>query len=403
MISPGPQPVITPITRPKRITILGATGTIGQNTIDLLRQHKDRFRVTALTGGRNVQKLAELALELQPKWAVIEDQSEYETLKTLLAGTSIEAAAGADAITDIATEQTDIVISGIVGVAGLAPTLAALRQGTTVGLANKECLVCAGELMIKEAERHNATLLPVDSEHNALFQILDGRSMEGIQNVTLTASGGPFRTWTTEQMARATPEQAIAHPNWRMGAKISVDSATMMNKGLELIEAHYLFGFSSAQLNVVVHPESIVHAMVSYRDGASLAALSLPDMRVPIAAALSWPERLQNSTAALDLAALGTLTFEAPDLQRFPALSLARSVLETGGSIPAILNTANEVVVDAFINQSIRFSDIISVIKEVLNRSNCVPIKSIDHLIEITEETRKQTSSIIQGDHAWKH
>ncbi|MEE8534446.1 MAG: 1-deoxy-D-xylulose-5-phosphate reductoisomerase, partial [Kiloniellales bacterium] len=334
---PGSQP------RPRSVTVLGSTGSVGRNTVELIERGRERFDVVALTAHSSVERLAEQARRLRPELAVIADGNLYAELKAALAGTGIETAAGETALVEAAMRPADWVMAAIVGAAGLAPTLAAVRRGAIVALANKETLVCAGALMMAEVAGNGATLLPVDSEHNAIFQVLDAERPDTVERIILTASGGPFRARSLEDMADVTPEQAVAHPNWDMGAKISVDSATMMNKGLELIEAHYLFTMPEGRIEILVHPQSVVHSMVAYVDGSVLAQMGQPDMRTPIAYTLAWPARMAAPVERLDLAALGTLTFEAPDPERFPALRLAREALCDGGGAPTILNAANEV------------------------------------------------------------
>ncbi len=315
----------------RSVTILGSTGSIGQNTIDLLQRNSDAFTVEALTANRNPQLLAEQARALGARFAAIGEPAHYPALKEALAGTGIEIGCGPQSLIEAAERPAEWVMAGIVGAAGLAPTLAAIRRGVTVAFANKEVLVCAGSLVMEEVTRHGATLLPVDSEHNAIWQCFDRDRAETIDRIILTASGGPFRERTLEEMRRVTPAEAVAHPNWNMGAKISVDSATMMNKGLELIEAHHLFQLPPERVDIVVHAQSIVHGAVVYRDGSVLAQLGSPDMRTPIAYALAWPDRIAAPTKRLDLAAIGKLTFEPPDEGRFPALRVAREALDRGG------------------------------------------------------------------------
>jgi len=351
----------------KRITILGATGSIGASTIAVveeLRSRGDAIEVEAMTAGRNVSGLIEAALRLRPNFVAAADPNGLAQLKAALEPEGIAVGAGHDAVEEAAARPSDWVMSAIVGSAALRPTLAALRRGVTVALANKECLVCAGDLVMDTARRHGATLLPVDSEHNAIFQVLHHR--ERVDRMTLTASGGPFRTWTYEQMAAAGPEQACAHPTWAMGAKISVDSATLMNKGLELIEAAVLFGMPEDRIDVVVHPQSIVHSLVAYCDGSTLAQLSPPDMRVPISFALAWPDRAPIKAKTLDLCSLQRLTFEQPDATRFPALGLARAALRAGGPATAVLNAANEEAVNAFLERRIRFLEIARIVEDTL-------------------------------------
>lgn len=362
----------------KRLSILGATGSVGTSTLDLVARNPDAFRVQALTAGRNWQQLAARARAVRARRAVIADARFHAELKAALAGSGIEAAAGADALVEAATMPAELVVAAIVGAAGLPPALAALEAGISVALANKEALVSAGAIMTAAAARSGARILPVDSEHNAIFQVLRGR--HDVEQIVLTASGGPFRTWTAAEMARATPAQAVAHPTWSMGAKISVDSATLMNKGLELIEALHLFQVQPDQLAVLVHPQSLVHGLVKYVDGSVLAQLGPADMRVPIASALAWPERLRTPVERLDLARIGSLQFEAPDRARFPALALAEAAMRTGGAAPCILNAANEVAVRAFLHGEIGFAMIAEVVADTLARC---PATMLDSLAEV--------------------
>jgi 1-deoxy-D-xylulose-5-phosphate reductoisomerase len=324
----------------------------------------------ALTAGRNVELLAEQARRWRPDLVVIEDESLLEDLKSRLNGTGVKAAAGASAIVDVAGQGADWVMSAIVGAAGLAPTIAAARAGSTIGLANKESLVCAGPALLSIAREAGGRVIPVDSEHSAIFQVFDRDNARVVKRLILTASGGPFRAWTLEEMRSATREQAINHPNWSMGAKISVDSATMMNKGLETIEAAYLFEMPPEKVDVVIHPQSVVHSLVEYADGSTLAQLGPPDMRAPIACAWGWPERVAWDAPGLDLAAVGSLTFEQPDEERFPALAIARNALTTGGGAPAAMNAANEIAVGAFLSGSIGFLDIAPTVEETLSHMN---------------------------------
>lgn len=378
------------------VTILGSTGSIGCNTVELVEAQPDLYRVEALTANCRVDILADQARRLRPNLAVVADESAYGALKDALAGTGIAVAAGAAAVTEAAQLPADWVMASIVGAAGLAPTLAAVRRGAVIGLANKECLVCAGALMTAEVAAHGATLLPVDSEHSAIFQVLDAAQPEAVEKIILTASGGPFRQRTRDEMAAMTPEQAVAHPNWSMGAKISVDSASMMNKGLELIEAHHLFAVPEDRIDIVVHPQSVIHSMVSYVDGSVLAQLGSPDMRTPIAYALGWPKRIYAPSPRLDLAAIGQLTFEAPDPERFPALRLARAALQTGGSAPTVLNAANEVAVQAFLGRRIGFLDIARVVETTLEKVDPVPPSSIDDVLAQDARARHCAVSIIE-------
>ncbi|MCW5746398.1 MAG: 1-deoxy-D-xylulose-5-phosphate reductoisomerase [Alphaproteobacteria bacterium] len=353
---------------PRRVTILGSTGSVGCNTVDLIARAPDRFAVEALTANRNVALLAEQARRLGARLAVVADPGSYGALKAALAGSGIEAAAGEAGLIAAGERPADWVMAAIVGFAGLPPTLAAARRGATIALANKEAMVCAGGVLLDAVRRGGACLLPVDSEHNAIFQCLDQGNRDAVERLILTASGGPFRTWSLEQMAHASPAQALAHPNWDMGAKISIDSATMMNKGLELIEAHHLFDMPGERIDIVVHPQSVIHSMVSYSDGSVVAQLGDQDMRVPIAHALAWPRRMQTTAARLDFAKLSALTFEAPDEVRFPALRLARETLEIGGAAPIILNAANEIAVERYLVSEIRFLDIVRIVENVVQQ-----------------------------------
>ena len=353
---------------PRRIAILGSTGSVGSSTLDLLEKAAVEVEIVALTAGRNVALLAEQARKWRPGVAVIEDERLLPDLRQRLAGTGVESRGGAAAVVEAAQSGAQWVMSAIVGFAGLAPTLAAARSGAIIALANKESLVCAGPRLLRIARRAGGMVIPVDSEHSAIFQVLEPENAGHVSRLILTASGGPFRTWTRDQMSRATPEQAVAHPNWSMGQKISVDSATMMNKGLEMIEAAYLFGMPAEKVDVIVHPQSIIHSLVEYADGSTLAQLGAPDMRTPIACALAWPDRMTWPAPRLDLTRTGDLTFEAPDPERFPALALAKSSLSAGGHAPAILNAANEVAVAAFLDRRVGFLDIAAIVGQTLNQ-----------------------------------
>lgn len=386
----------------RRVTILGSTGSVGRSTIDLVMREPERFPVEALTAQSNVALLAEQAMQVKAKLAVIGDETLLAELRQRLAGSGIETAAGAGAIVEAAARSAEWVMAAIVGAAGLEPTLAAVRRGALVALANKESLVCAGELVMREAALHGATILPVDSEHNAIFQVFDFDAPESIDRVILTASGGPFRTLNLSEMREVTPAQAIAHPVWSMGAKISVDSATLMNKGLEMIEASFLFPVPESRIEVLIHPQSVIHSLVSYVDGSVLAQLGTPDMRTPIAVALAWPGRMATPATRLDLAAIAKLTFEVPDFARFPALNLTRQALQTGGAAPTILNAANEVAVDAFLNGRIGFLDITRIVEQTLARvqygalTDLAAVREADgaarryagHLIDPTDDDR---------------
>ena len=374
----------------RKIAILGATGSIGKSTLDLVERSPDRFEVVALSAATNVEALADIARRTGAKLAVVADRDRLESLEGLLAGTDCRAAAGEEALIEVGASEADLVIAAIVGCAGLTPVMAAVEAGRTVALANKEALVTAGELMTSAAALHDATLLPIDSEHNAIFQCLAGSRGEDISRIIQTASGGPFRTSSAEAIAAATPAQAVAHPNWSMGAKISVDSATLMNKGLELIEAHYLFGLPSERIDILIHPQSVIHSMVEFIDGSVLAQLGSPDMRIPIAYALAWPNRLSTPAQKLDLAKIARLDFEQPDVERFPALRLAREALERGGSAPIVLNAANEVAVASFLAGGIRFTDITALVEEALNAADFVNPRSIGDVLEIDRMTRSR-------------
>lgn len=373
----------------KTITILGSTGSVGRQTVGLLASTPERFRVRALVGGRNVSLLAQQARLLNAEIAVIADAALACELAVALANTNIQVAAGEQAVLDAAAIPIDWTMAAITGAAGLAPTLAAIRQGRTVALANKESLVCAGELMLAAVRDAGATLLPVDSEHNAIFQSLADKNYAAVEKIILTASGGPFRSASLEEMSRATPDMALRHPVWSMGAKISIDSATMMNKGLEIIEAARLFSLDETQIDVLVHPQSVIHGMVCYRDGSVLAQLSSPDMRVPIAHTLAWPERMATPSPRLDLAQLARLDFHAPDLQRFPALVLARDALRAGGGAPTILNAANEVAVAAFRDRRIGFLDIVGTVARVLDALGTQRADTLDTVVALDNSARR--------------
>jgi 1-deoxy-D-xylulose-5-phosphate reductoisomerase len=353
---------------PRKVSVLGSTGSIGVSTLDLFEQAGVDVEIVALTAGRNVELLAEQALKWRPQIAVIADEKALPRLRDLLAGSGVRAAAGSAAVAEAAAAEAQWVMSAIVGFAGLAPTLAAAQAGAIVALANKESLICAGPTLLRTAKLAGGAVIPVDSEHSAIFQVFSPANAQHVARLILTASGGPFRTWTREQMARATREQALAHPNWSMGAKISIDSATMMNKGLEVIEAAYLFAMPPERIEVLIHPQSIVHSLVEYADGSTLAQLGPPDMRSPIACALAWPDRLPWPAKRLDLARSGPLSFDEPDLERFPALRIAKAALAVGGAAPAAMNGADEVAVAAFLEGRIGFLDIAATVEETLAR-----------------------------------
>ncbi len=380
----------------RTITILGATGSIGASTLDLVRRERDKWQVAALTANGNAAELAKLAREFGAQLAVVADEAALPALREALAGSGIEAAGGAGALVEAAARPADMTMAAIVGCAGLAPTMAAIARGQSVALANKEALVSAGDVLMAAVAQSGATLLPTDSEHNAIFQCLAGNDLGHVRSITLTASGGPFREWSAEQLAVATPAQAVKHPNWSMGAKISVDSATMFNKGLELIEAHHLFPVGLDKLKIVVHPQSVVHSMVEYRDGSTLAQLGPSDMRVPIASCLAWPERMDTPCDPLDLAALGQLTFRAPDEVLFPATRLCRQAAEAGGAAPAVLNAANEVAVAAFLSGQIAFTRIAVMVEEVLGRYAPAAPAALGDVIAIDAEARSHAHRLLE-------
>ncbi len=380
----------------RTLTILGATGSIGASTLDLVRRQRHKWRVVALTANGNATELAALAREFGAEIAVVADEGALPALREALAGSGIEAAAGPGALVEAASRPADLTIAAIVGCAGLAPTMAAIEQGALVGLANKEALVSAGDVMTAAVARSGATLLPVDSEHNAIFQCLAGNDPADVLAITLTASGGPFREWSAAQLAAATPAQAVKHPNWSMGAKISVDSATMMNKGLELIEAFHLFPVGLDALRIIIHPQSIIHSMVEYRDGSTLAQLGPSDMRVPIASTLAWPRRMDTPCAPLNLAALGQLTFHAPDELRFPATRIARAAAEAGGAAPAVLNAANEVAVAAFLAGHIGFTRIAADVENVLARGLPPAPASLEDVLAVDAEARIRARELLE-------
>ncbi|MBW6525803.1 1-deoxy-D-xylulose-5-phosphate reductoisomerase [Sphingomonas sp. RHCKR7] len=380
----------------RTVSILGATGSVGTSTLDLIEREPDRFRVVALTANCDVERLAAAARRTSAELAVVADEACLPALRAALAGTPTAAAGGAQAVCDAAAAGADWTMGAIVGCAGLRPTLAAIERGGTVVLANKEPLVSAGDIIVAAAAAHGATLLPADSEHNAVFQCLDPTRPESVRRIILTASGGPFRDWTLEQMAAVTPAQAVAHPNWSMGAKISVDSATMMNKGLELIEAARLFPVPPERIEIVIHRQSVIHSMVDYVDGSMLAQLGPSDMRVPIAHCLAWPERMATPMAPLDLVKLGRLDFEAPDAPRFHALTLARDAAEAGGARPAILNAANEVAVAAFLAGAIGFLEIAAIVDDTLQRYDPAAPETLDAVLAIDAEARRRAGERVK-------
>lgn len=393
------------LTSPRKVVVLGSTGSIGLSTLSLFEESGAPVEILALTAGRNVERLIQQALRWRPAVAVIEDESKLQTLQDGLAGSGVRAAAGAAAINEAAAMGADWVMSAIVGAAGLAPTLAAARTGAVIALANKESLVCAGPALLAIAKAAGGSVIPVDSEHSAIFQVLQPACAQRVARLILTASGGPFRTWDKAAMAAATPEQAIAHPNWSMGAKISVDSATMMNKGLEMIEASYLFGTPEERVDVVIHPQSVIHSLVEYEDGSTLAQLGPPDMRAPIACAFAWPDRLPWPAPRLDLAAYGQLTFESPDLDRFPSIGIAREALRLGGGAPTAMNAANEVAVAAFLDRKIGFLDIAGAVAGTLERMNSLgslavaQSDAVDNAMMIDASARRIAAEVVAQKH----
>ena len=393
------------LTLPRKVVVLGSTGSIGLSTLSLFEESGAPVEILALTAGRNVDRLIEQARRWRPAVAVIQDDGLFSTLKDGLAGTGVRVAAGDQAVVEAAAMGADWVMSAIVGAAGLAPTLAAARTGAVIALANKESLVCAGPALLAIAKSAGGSVIPVDSEHSAIFQVLQPDCVHRVARLILTASGGPFRTWDKAAMQAATPEQAIAHPNWSMGAKISVDSATMMNKGLEMIEASYLFDTPEAKIDVVVHPQSVIHSLVEYADGSTLAQLGPPDMRSPIACAFSWPDRLPWPAPRLDLAAYGQLTFESPDLERFPAISIAREALRLGGGAPTAMNAANEVAVAAFLDRRIGFLDIAAAVAGTLERMNSLgnlvdaESDAVENAMMIDASARRIAAEVVAQKH----
>ena len=387
------------MTERKSLTILGATGSIGTSTLDLVAHHRSRFSIKALTAHRNVAELARLAIEFEAEMVVIGDPSLYKDLQEALAGTGIETAAGKSGLVEAAARPVDVTMAGIMGAAGLAPTLEAVKLGHRVALANKECLVAAGDLFMGEVRKHKTELLPVDSEHSAIFQSLDQHPDGQIGKIILTASGGPFRCFGKDELCHVTPAQALKHPNWSMGQKITIDSATMMNKGLELVEALHLFPVEVEQLDIVVHPQSIIHSMVSYVDGSVVAQLGMPDMRTPIAYSLSWPKRMSTPVEPLDLTQIASLTFEPPDEERFPALRLARQAMIAGGNSTTIMNAANEIAVEAFLVGELTFAGIPAfcerAIENVQQKHGSKSPASVAEVLDIDHITRKMAQSAL--------
>jgi len=384
------------ISTPRTISILGATGSIGDSTLDLIRRNRADWRVVALTAHCSAEKLAKLAIEFDAEIAIVSDESCLPELREHLAGTKIATAGGPQALCDAALRGADVTVAAIVGCAGLAPVMAAVEQGKTIALANKEALVSAGHILMDSVAKHGATLLPTDSEHNAIFQCLEGNDIADVRTITLTASGGPFRTKSLAKLEAATPKQAVAHPNWDMGAKISVDSATMMNKGLEFIEAFHLFPVGLDRLRIVVHPQSVIHSMVEYRDGSTLAQLGPSDMRVPIASCLAYPSRMDTPCDPLDLAAIGNLSFFAPDEERFPATRLAREAAHAGGGTPAVLNAANEVAVAAFLSGQIGFTQISAIAARTLEHYLPAAPGCLDDVLSVDAEARARAGEMLE-------
>ena len=380
----------------KTITVLGSTGSVGRTTIKLLLENRDKFEVKALAAGNNWKLLAEQARLLSPSFVAIENSDAYRSLQEALDGENIQVGAGPEAVVEAAKINADWVMAGIVGVAGLPATVAAVRRGALIAFANKECLVSAGSILIEEAKKSNAKLIPVDSEHNAIFQVFENNNKHSIDKIILTASGGPFRTTKLSDMELKTPEAALAHPNWEMGAKISIDSATMMNKGLEIIEACFLFAMPENRIDVVVHPQSIVHSLVAYKDGSLLAQLGSPDMATPIAYSLAWPERMAISQQPLDLKVTAPLTFEEPDAIRFPALNLARESIRLAGNSNLVLNAANEIAVKGFLSRQIKFTDIIPFIKTVLDKEYGKEPISIDEVLLMDKVVRQSANHLLE-------
>jgi 1-deoxy-D-xylulose-5-phosphate reductoisomerase len=372
----------------RRLTILGATGSVGSQALDLVARNPDLWSVEALTANSDAEGLARAAIACGAKFAAIADEAKLPALRAALNGAPIEAAAGKAAVCEAARRPAELVVTAIVGAAGLAPTLAAIERGATIAIANKETLVCAGDLVTARAGASGARLLPVDSEHNAVFQVFDHDRPERVARIILTASGGPFRGLSSAEMARVSVADACRHPVWSMGAKISIDSATLMNKGLELIEASHLFPVPLDRLDVLVHPQSVVHSLVEYIDGSVLAQLGTPDMRIPLAHAMAWPERIATPAARLSLAEIGRLEFEAPDLERFPALALAWSAMRAGGTAPCILNAANEVAVAAFMQGQVSFLDIAAIVADTLEEMPAAAAGSLDDVIAVDAQAR---------------
>lgn len=381
----------------KTVSILGATGSIGKSTVDVLRHTDIPFSVKALVGNRNISLLAEQAKTLRAEMAVTADETKYAELKELLAGTSVKVGAGKAAVLEAVTMDADWTMSAIVGAAGLEPSAEVIKRGKTLALANKETLVCAGDIVMDMVQKYNTTLVPVDSEHSAIFQCLENNQKNAVDSLLLTASGGPFFLKDREYMETVTPQQAVAHPKWNMGAKISVDSATMMNKGLEIIEAHHLFAMPAEKINVVIHPQSIIHSAVAYIDGSVIAQLGNPDMRVPIAYAFGWPQRISSPVEKLDLPKIASLSFFTPDEEKFPALKLAKQALKAGSEATNVLNAANEIAVAAFLDRKIRFLDIAKVGEKVLENIKTFKLNSVDDAVALDKKARAEAEIVVQS------
>ena len=383
----------------KKISLLGSTGSIGVNTLDVVERYPEKFKVIALSAGSNIEVFAQQIRKFKPAMAAIFDTTKVDALKKLVGDLKVEIVSGAEgAVAVAALSEADMVVSGVVGSAGLLPAMAALKAGKTLALANKETLVIAGELVLKEAESQNTRIIPIDSEHSAIFQALNGEKPERIRKIILTASGGPFRTFTLKEMETVTVKQALKHPNWSMGAKITIDSSTMMNKGLEYIEAKWLFGVDT-QVEVIVHAQSIIHSMIEFVDTSIMAQLGIPDMRVPIAYALTYPDRFDSELPSLDLASMGDLTFEAPDFERFPCLKLAMDAMDAGKTLPAVLNAANEVAVQAFLDERIPYKDIAEIIRMVMQNHNPVALQELQDVLEADRWAREETEKTITVAH----
>ena len=383
----------------KKISLLGSTGSIGVNTLDVVERYPEKFKVIALSAGSNIEVFAQQIRKFKPAMAAIFDTTKVDALKKLVGDLKVEIVSGAEgAVAVAALSEADMVVSGVVGSAGLLPAMAALKAGKTLALANKETLVIAGELVLKEAERQNTRIIPIDSEHSAIFQALNGEKPERIRKIILTASGGPFRTFTLKEMETVTVKQALKHPNWSMGAKITIDSSTMMNKGLEYIEAKWLFGVDT-QVEVIVHAQSIIHSMIEFVDTSIMAQLGIPDMRVPIAYALTYPDRFDSELPSLDLASMGDLTFEAPDFERFPCLKLAMDAMDAGKTLPAVLNAANEIAVQAFLDERIPYKDIAEIIRMVMQNHNPVALQELQDVLEADRWAREETEKTITVAH----